>query len=466
MAESTLPQKRDGEEGLVSPKTKAQKKEEAILKAREWARKRKGGDAAVNNDNGDGVSSPTKKAAKSEEPEDVITNLPNIPAKKSRRSGGGSDDVSEAESIGSRTRSRRRSVGVEAPAPVAKAAAAAAPTTTEDDVKSPPPEKKRRGRPRKTPKKAVVEEQVVEEKPTEQTPVEEEKKEAAAPAEETQAAEEAKVEEEAVEEEANDAPKTSFLPHFAVFLHSVIIQWSIAFAVIMTFCLDWWLFQFGSSEEVLSSQRASSSMLGMWLVTIAGYSIAFGTFSQVGWILTTSSLAMLSFAVKMYDDDMSSASLPVYQVFGRGITIPDLLLCISFVACVFVMKQPPVEVALPSEPAAAAADVAAPSEEASSPEEVNAEESKEVMEAVMIAAKEATGPRSLIGQRVSVEDNGFPSFGTVADYDAETRLWTILFDDENEEEGVLNRVELGSAFKSYSKYLADSLKAMWKSGEI
>mmetsp|Transcript_8748 Transcript_8748/g.14919 ORF Transcript_8748/g.14919 Transcript_8748/m.14919 type:complete len:89 (-) Transcript_8748:152-418(-) len=88
------------------------------------------------------------------------------------------------------------------------------------------------------------------------------------------------------------------------------------------------------------------------------------------------------------------------------------------------------------------------------------------MEAVMIAAKEATGPRSLIGQRVSVEDNGFPSFGTVADYDAETRLWTILFDDENQEEGVLNRVELGSAFKSYSKHLADSLKAMWKSGEI
>ena len=184
MAESTLPQKRDGEEGLVSPKTKAQKKEEAILKAREWARKRKGGDAAVNNDYGDGVSSPTKKAAKSEVAEDVITNLPNIPAKKSRRSGGGSDDVSEAESIGSRTRSRRRSVGVAAPAPVAKAAAAAAPTTTEDAVKSPPPEKKRRGRPRKTPKKAVVEEQVVEEKPTEQTPVEEEKKEAAAPAEE------------------------------------------------------------------------------------------------------------------------------------------------------------------------------------------------------------------------------------------------------------------------------------------
>lgn len=230
----------------------------------------------------------------------------------------------------------------------------------------------------------------------------------------------------------------------------------------MTFCLDWWIFQFGpSNDEVLSSQRASSSMLGMWLVTIAGYSIAFGTFSQLGWILTTSSLAMLSFAAKMYGDEMASASLPVYQVFGRGISIPDLLLCISFVACLFVMKQPPVDAVADSEPTAAVS-----SNEPSSSDEEDADESKEVMEAVMIAAKEATGPRSLIGQRVSVEDNGFPSFGTVAGYDAETRLWTILFDDENREEGTLNRVELGSAFKSYSRELADSLKAMWKSGEI
>ena len=166
MAESTLPQKRDGEEGMVSPKTKAQKKEEAILKAREWAQKRKA-------DNGGVASSPNKKVAKSEEADDVITNLPNIPAKKSRRSGGVADDISDAESIGSRTRSRRRSMGV------AKAA------TTTTDVKSPPKGTRGRGRPRKSPKKVepVAEEQVVEEKPTEQTPVvEEEKKEAAAPA--------------------------------------------------------------------------------------------------------------------------------------------------------------------------------------------------------------------------------------------------------------------------------------------
>ena len=166
MAESTLPQKRDGEEGMVSPKTKAQTQEDAILKAREWAQKRKA-------ENGGVASSPKKKAA-TEEADDVITNLPNIPAKKSRRSGGAADDVSDTESIGSRTRSRRRSTEV------AKAATA---TTA---VKSPPKGTRGRGRPRKTPKKveAVEEEQVVEEeKPTEQTPVvEEEKKEAAAPA--------------------------------------------------------------------------------------------------------------------------------------------------------------------------------------------------------------------------------------------------------------------------------------------
>lgn len=282
----------------------------------------------------------------------------------------------------------------------------------------------------------------------------------------TQAAEEPIVEEEAVEEvEANEAPKTSVLPFITVFLHSVIIQWSIAFAVIMSFCLDWWLFQFGSSNEVVSSQRGSSAMLGMWLVTIAGYSLVFGTFSQKGWIITTSSLAVLSFAVKMYDEDV--VSLPVYQVFGLGITIPDLLLCISFVASLFVMNQPPAEAEAHTESDADASDpAAAPASEEPSSNEANAEESKEVMEAVMIAAKEATGPRSLIGQRVSVEEDGFPSFGTVAGYDAELRLWTVLFDDENQEEGMLNRVQLGSAFKSYSKHLADSLKAMWKSGEI
>ncbi len=282
----------------------------------------------------------------------------------------------------------------------------------------------------------------------------------------TQAAEEPIVEAAAAaeEEDANEAPKTSVLPFITVFLHSVIIQWSIAFAVIMTFCLDWWLFQFGSSNEVVSSQRGSSAMLGMWLVTIAGYSLVFGTFSQKGWMLTTSALAVLSFAVKMYDEDV--VSLPVYQAFGLGITIPDLLLCISFVACLFVMNQPPTEAEDSSEPDALEAAAAPAAEEPSSSNEANAEESKEVMEAVMIAAKEATGPRSLIGQRVSVEEDGFPSFGTVAGYDAELRLWTVLFDDENQEEGMLNRVQLGSAFKSYSKHLADSLKAMWKSGEI
>lgn len=256
------------------------------------------------------------------------------------------------------------------------------------------------------------------------------------------------------EEDVETQKKTSFLPHFAVFLHSVVIQWSIAFAIIMTFCLDWWLFQFGTTVDGVSpTERASCAILGIWLITVSANSIVFGTFSRVGWILTTSSLAMLSFAVKMLKDDVSSASLPVYQVNGNAVNVPDLLLSISLLAFIFVMKQPePVE-----------SGVAA---ESSSDQNAPEAESKEVMEAVMIASKEATGPRSLIGQRVCVEEKGVPLFGTVAGYDDKTRFWTVLFDDQAQEEGDLNRVELASAFKSYSKHLADSLKAMWKAGEI
>ena len=169
MAESTLPQKRNGDETVVSPKTKAQKKEEAILKAREWARKRKG---VVGDDVETGIS--PKKTARAEE-EDVITNLPDIPEKKSsRRSGNGADDISDTESIGSRTRSRRRSMS-----------AAAKAATPAPEAVAPP--KKRRGRPRRTPaKKAppVIEEQVVEETAAEPSPVKEDEKEAAAPVEE------------------------------------------------------------------------------------------------------------------------------------------------------------------------------------------------------------------------------------------------------------------------------------------
>lgn len=137
----TLPQKREGDAEMTmgSPNSKVQKKVEAITKAQEWARKRKGGiaDAADGDD--------TSKKARAED-EDVLTNLPNIPTKKIAKS-----DVSDTESVGSRTRSRRRSVD----------AAAAAPASS-SPIKSP----------RKTPaksKKAVAREQVVEEQANEET---------------------------------------------------------------------------------------------------------------------------------------------------------------------------------------------------------------------------------------------------------------------------------------------------------
>lgn len=143
----TLPQKREGDAEMTmgSPNSKVQKKVEAITKAQEWARKRKGGiaDAADGDD--------TSKKARAED-EDVLTNLPNIPTKKIAKS-----DVSDSESVGSRTRSRRRSVD---------AAAAAAPASS-SPIKSP----------RKTPaksKKAVAREQVVEEQANEETSKKEE----------------------------------------------------------------------------------------------------------------------------------------------------------------------------------------------------------------------------------------------------------------------------------------------------
>ena len=142
----TLPQKREGDAEMTmgSPNSKVQKKVEAITKAQEWARKRKGGiaDAADGDD--------TSKKARAED-EDVLTNLPNIPTKKIAKS-----DVSDTESVGSRTRSRRRSVD----------AAAAAPASS-SPIKSP----------RKTPaklKKAVAREQVVEEQANEETSKKEE----------------------------------------------------------------------------------------------------------------------------------------------------------------------------------------------------------------------------------------------------------------------------------------------------
>lgn len=165
MAKSSLPQKREGDDKVLTPKeAKAQKKMEAIAKAREWANKRKSVE--------DGGSGDTPKKARAEaEDVDVITNLPNIPAaKKSRKSSG--DSVASTDSIGSRTRSRRRSMGTTA----ATTAPAAAKKRSASPKKSP------RKTPAKSKKKAAVEQVVVEEKQPEVTSKEEEKA-AAEPAE-------------------------------------------------------------------------------------------------------------------------------------------------------------------------------------------------------------------------------------------------------------------------------------------
>lgn len=34
---------------------------------------------------------------------------------------------------------------------------------------------------------------------------------------------------------------TSYLPQLSVFLHALLLQWTLAFAITLTFCLDWFM---------------------------------------------------------------------------------------------------------------------------------------------------------------------------------------------------------------------------------
>ena len=256
---------------------------------------------------------------------------------------------------------------------------------------------------------------------------------------------------EVAKEEANKSAEEktpmieSPLPLVPVFLHALVIQWTLAFAIMISFGFDWYVSQLGpDGGEDMASQRAPCVTLGLWLVTIAGYSFALGAHSRAGWILTGSSLAMASFSTKfMTDDSTPVPSLPIYSFSGFEVNVPAVLVVLCLVGFAIVLKQP--TMALEEQPQVIA------NEEA--PQAELFEEKEE-------AAPEVTGPRSLIGQRVAV-DKGIDAFiGTVKDYDSETREWLVHYDSEIQEGEELNRVQLGSAFKLYSTHLADSLRAM------
>ena len=244
---------------------------------------------------------------------------------------------------------------------------------------------------------------------------------------------------------ANGKSLIQHLLHLSpMFFHAIVIQWTLAFAFVMAFCFDWWLFEFGPDieEEDVTAQRSTCVTLGLWLVTIVGYAIVCGSSSRAGWILTGSSLTMASFSTKLITSVGTPVpSLPIYSVSGIDINVPDLLMILCLVGCAAALMLP-----LPEQ-----------SQVVASGGETEASDKKEY---------QASGPKSLIGQRVAVEKDEDTLFGTVKEYDSETREWLVHFDDPFHEEEELNRVQLGSAFKLYSKHLSDNLKAMWRAGEL
>lgn len=81
--------------------------------------------------------------------------------------------------------------------------------------------------------------------------------------------------------------------------------------------------------------------------------------------------------------------------------------------------------------------------------------------------RETEGPRSFIGDRVAVEKSGVVYLGTVSEYDSDNRLWLVTYEaSEGLEDDQLNRLQISSAFRLYSKELSDRLKAMWRANEI
>ena len=177
-----------------------------------------------------------------------------------------------------------------------------------------------------------------------------------------------------------------------MFVQCLLIQWTFAFAVILTFFFDWWVFHgtlnaidktegegpVTELEAMMENQRESCAIYGAWLVTIVGYSVVFGARSKTGAILTGSVLTMVAFSTKLID--MSVLSLPIYSYEGFDITVPDLLAVMGMIGCIATLLQP----------------VAKPDEKT-----------------------------TFIGQRVAMEKGDETVVGTVKDFNAETRHWVV-----------------------------------------
>ena len=202
-----------------------------------------------------------------------------------------------------------------------------------------------------------------------------------------------------------------------------------------------------------SDQRTSCAILGLWLVTLAGYSIVLGPHSMVGWVLATSSMAMAKFAMKMdwgENYDTVLPSIPLYSIASVDITFLDALIAIGFAGWFVLYFKEPEHI----------------EQGASSDANENEAKADDVQVAVS-SDVEQSGPYSFIGDRVAVDKSGVIYTGTVSAYDRDSRAWTVTYDaGEGLDDDKLNRLEIASAFKLHSKELSDRLKAMWRANEI
>ena len=155
--------------------------------------------------------------------------------------------------------------------------------------------------------------------------------------------------------------------------------------------------------------------------------------------------------------DVTLPSAPIYSVSTFEITILDALTFIGFFGWfILYFKEPEQAEAKQSE------------EENKEEEHLEVEEVvNEKPEVHVPATRETEGPRSFIGDRVAVEKSGVVYLGTVSEYDSDTRLWLVTYEaSEGLEDDQLNRLQIASAFRLYSKELSDRLKAMWRANEI
>jgi len=236
------------------------------------------------------------------------------------------------------------------------------------------------------------------------------------------------------------------------FIHFLLVVWILTYGVILVCAFDWWLYHSTPEEVDMMSERETCFILGLWMITIGLNCAAFGPRSKLGWTATTVSLA-LSFVAPS-----TAFTLPLCSIFGLDINVPTALLMLGLLGSLTeLLAKPP----KPQD----AQDVEQTVEPSVTTEE-QGEEEKEEEEDIRETTATATGPRSVIGKSVVVEKGFDVIFGKVIAYLPETREWVISFDDGFYENVDMNRVELSSAFKLYSKHLADSLKAMWRAGEL